>query len=182
MDAVEHASVYTAEDPSREEPMAPPADPSPRANAKMLDQLAIAHYVVAVITAAKVFIGLPLLIPGIAGMREGSVASDKVPDWFMGVVEESARLLEAPGLENEPGFVALMLFMVGAVIVSVSVVHGSFLWWIGRCLKKRKRRLTVLIFSWMDLMYVPFGLVLGLVVIMLMRRPDVRAAFDQGPS
>ncbi len=171
--------MYTGDDPIREEPMAPTTDPSPRPNTKMLDQLALAHYVVAVITAAKVFIGLPLLIPGIAGMQDGNIASDEVPDWFMGVVEESARLLEVPGLENEPGFVALMLFVIGAVIVSVSVIHGGFLWWIGSCLKKRKRRLTVLLFSWMDLMYVPFGLVLGLAVIVLMRRPDVRAAFDQ---
>ncbi|MCP4501852.1 MAG: hypothetical protein GY822_17980 [Deltaproteobacteria bacterium] len=148
---------------------------------KNFEQLAFVHYLIAFFTAAKVFLGLPLMLPGYAGMSQGGAAADQVPEWFLVVVKAVAILYNVPEFEKDPLFVALVLFVVGASIVAISVVHGSFLVWIGWCIKKRKRFKTVLYFSWMDVLYVPFGLLLSILVIVFFRRDDVRSAFGVPP-
>lgn len=150
---------------------------------KMLDQLASAHYLIAAITVAKIFLGLPLMIPGIQGMQSGSGAeADAVPAWFDTVVFWMAVLMDMEHIKDDPLFVALVLFVVGSTLVTVSVVHGAALAWIGWCIKKRKRFKTVLVFSWLDVVYVPFGLVISIAVILLFKKDDIRAAFGVEPK
>lgn len=148
---------------------------------KTLNQLATAHYIVAVITVAKVLLGLPMMLPGYAGLSDGGQSVTEVPSWFLVGVKWMALLYDMPQLEDDPLFVALMLFMVGAVICTISVVHGAALVWVGRCIRKRKKFKTLLFFSWMDIIYVPFGMVLAIAVIVLFRRPAVRASFGIEP-
>ena len=121
-----------------------------------LDLLATFHYVVAAILG---FFGLfPIihLIIGIAivtGSFDGG-PNKGPPDWF-GIA-----------------FIAMALMMIISMWAMAIAV-----WMAGRCLKTRTAHTYCLVVAAIECTFIPFGTVLGVLAILVLTRPSVKALF-----
>lgn len=137
-------------------------------DANDLRLLAIAHYVLAGLTAASAAFFIPLAIFGWQWLQAAKQA-----------LAEPA----APGFD--PGDQMLwgaVFFSTGVVVAALCAVHGGVLVYIGRCLAHRRRRTLCLVFSAVHLLNFPVGSVLSVLTFLVLRRPAVQAAFatDRG--
>jgi hypothetical protein len=151
---------------------------------RQLRLLVLAHYALAVITALKAILGLPLLFPGLSLMDvESQGPAAPPPGWFVSFLEWLAGVLnnrDLRELAHESVAVGVLLVFTAAIIILLSLVHGIALAYVGRCIARRKARLTVVIFSWLDIIYFPFGSVLSIFAIRILGQSDVREQFGKG--
>lgn len=134
-----------------------------QAHAEYLRLLAIAHYVLAGLTAAMGAFFVPLAA---FGWRRLQAAKQALP------------ADAAPGLDpGEQAFWGALLFSTGVSIAALCIVHGGVLAYIGRCLARRRRRLLCLIFSAVHVINVPLGTVLSVLTLLVITRPSVREEF-----
>lgn len=150
---------------------------------RQLRLLVLAHYVLAAITALKAILGLPLLFPGLSLMQvEPTGATSAPPAWFVSFLEWLAKQLNNPDLRelaHESVAVGALLVFSAAIIILISLVHGVALAYVGRCIARRKSRLTVIIFSWLDIVYLPFGTVLSIFAVRILAKSEARAQFGK---
>ena len=133
-----------------------------------LKLLAIAHYVLAGLTAAMAAFFVP---PAVNGWRLLEAAKQGLP--------ASA----APQFESgDQAYLGALLFSFGVSVAALCLVHGGVLAYIGRCLARRRRRTLCLAFSALHLINVPLGTVLSVLTFLVLRRPEVREAFSAARS
>lgn len=85
---------------------------------------------------------------------------------------------------NRP-LLGISVFMVGAFVVTLSLVHGLALAYIGRCIARRRRRGLCIGFSIFDLTYlfpVPIGTALSVFALVMLFRPGVVQQFAAGEA
>lgn len=125
--------------------------------------LAWFHYGLGALTALTAVIGAPLIWIGYQWMYPAEGAGPRPV---------------APGEElYEPEVVGAVMIAAGAGTVSLCLVHGAFLAYIGRCLAKRRRRILCLVFSFLNLLDLPFGTILSIFTLLVLNRPAVQEAF-----
>jgi hypothetical protein len=124
--------------------------------------LARLHYVLAVATAATAPLGMYLFYLG----------------WSLLHDPASARAYHGPAM-FDPLVWGATWAMVGGVLATLSLMHGSILWYVGRLIATRRRRRFCLLFSIFDVTFVPFGAALSLFAIVVLTRPEVKARFDR---
>lgn len=125
--------------------------------------LAIAHYVLAGLTAASAAFFIPLAVFGWQWLQAAKQA-----------------LAEPATPRFEPADQMLWgaaVFSTGVTVAALCVVHGGVLVYIGRCLSNRRRRTLCLIFSAVHILNFPLGAVLSVFTFLLLRRPSVQAEF-----
>lgn len=133
-----------------------------------LKLLAIAHYVLAGLTAAMAAFFIPLAVKGwrlLEAARQGMPAS-----------------AASPFDSGDQAYLGVLLFSTGVSVTALCLVHGGVLVYIGRCLARRRRRTLCLAFSVLHLINVPLGAVLSVLTILALRHPEVRKAFLAAPA
>ena len=120
------------------------------------------HYLLAVLTAATAPLGGYLFYQG----------------WSLLNDPASARHHGGPAI-LDPLVWGATWAMVGGVLATLSLLHGAILWYVGRLIARRRRRVFCLVFSIFDLTYIPAGAALSLFAIVVLTRPEVKAQFDQ---
>jgi hypothetical protein len=146
-----------------DEPIALASGPPQRElHDEALEVLAVAHYVLAAITAAMAPVFVYIAWIG----------------WDLVHPAPGEHWTPRPGQEMiDPLFWGAVLYLSGGAIASLAVIHGGLLAYVGRCLARRRRRLFCLIFSVLDLTYVPLGTVLGVCVLVLLTKERVKQQF-----
>jgi hypothetical protein len=137
----------------------PVSNPEPE-----LRLLSILHYVLAAITATMfpigvvlIVLGKPLLYPD-AGTRYAS--------------EDEAFAM---------AFMGAVWIMAGALLTTLSLLHGSVLWYVGRCIALRRRWRLVVVFSIFNLTYIPLGTAVSGYTLAVVCRRNVRVLFAEKP-
>ena len=156
----------------------PPARSQQEKDNINLKLIYVFHYALAALTAAKALLGIPLVLiglPGLDGQNPQHTESSRL------IAEIVVELVGDPTFD-EPALMGAILVMSGATTITLSLVHGGALAYIGWCVAKRKRRLLTVIFSWFDLMYLPFGTLLSLYVIYYLRQPSIMAQYETTPE
>ena len=132
-------------------------------DANDLRLLAVAHFVLAGLTAASAVFFIPLAVFGW--------------HWFQAAKQALAEP-PAPGFEPADQMIwGAAAFSTGVAVAAMCLVHGGVLVYIGRCLANRRRRTLCLVFSAIHLINFPLGAVLSIFTFLVLRRPGVQAAF-----
>jgi len=146
-------------------PVPPPAPVAPALSSQDIDHLrllSIFHYVVAGLAA---LFGLIFCIHIVMGM---AVLSGALPMNSNG----------QPTPLHEQQFVGWMFIIMGGCVVFFGLALAGFIAYAGRCLKQRRRHLLCLVVAAIACMFTPFGTVLGVFTLVVLLRPQVKAAFE----
>lgn len=135
-----------------------------------LGLLARLHYALAVLTALAPLVTVPMLRTGV-----GLLAPPKTPP-------AAFRPVVFSDLETEERVWRSVLgkLAVGGVaaVVAVCLMHAAVLWYIGRQIAARHRRLLVMIFSVLHLINVPLGTALSLFTFVVLGRDRILLSGD----
>jgi hypothetical protein len=139
----------------------------PQASGDLLTEslrlLAVAHYVLAFVTA--------LLTP--AGVYLAYVG------WsLLHPARGEAWTPEAGQELFDPLRWGAAYFLIGGILASLALLHAGVLVFVGRAIAGRRRRVFCLMFSAFDLTYIPLGTALGVFTLMLLTKPQVKQQFD----
>jgi hypothetical protein len=139
------------------------AEQSPRTpEEQQLRVLEVLHYALGGITAAFFPFGLYFLYEG----------------WGLMHPPPEERIAYRPGQELlDPVLWGAALVTLGVLWVTLCLMHGGLLAYVGRCIARRRRRLFSVVFSIFDLTYAPLGSALGIYALVVLSRPKVKAMF-----
>lgn len=125
-----------------------------------LDLLAIFHYVVAGLAAFfSLFAVMYVVLGGVMLFNPEAMAD---------------------GGNAPPAFIGCFILGLGLVGLLAAWVYAGCLVYAGRCLAKRRRFTFCLVMAAVSCMFTPFGTVLGILTIILLVQPEVRALFANG--
>lgn len=150
-------------------------EPQQRAE-RSLRTLALFHYLLAVFTACLALTGIPWVMVGRVLMKS---AGGELPEVFQEYERIMGRKPELHDPENRAILGGACEF-IGAVLVTLSLVHGGALTFIGRCIARRRLRILCVVFSILDLTFVlpaPLGTALSIYALIVLRRPAVKERF-----
>lgn len=119
-----------------------------------LKLLAIFHYVFGGVTAAT--------------------SSFALLHFFMGLM-----MVLNPSIGAEAGPVGWIFMIIGAVVVLAGWSIGAAMIYSGRMLQQRRRSLYSQIIAALCCLSIPFGTALGVCTFLVLRRPSVKALYDQ---
>lgn len=125
-----------------------------------LDLLAVAHYVVGGLAALLSCFALIYLVLG----------------GFM-----MARP-QAFGPDEPPAFVGCLIFGIGAGLLLLGWIYAGATLFAGRCLQRRRHYVFVLVMAVVSCLFTPFGTILGILTIILLLQPEVKALFEAPPT
>jgi hypothetical protein len=128
-----------------------------------LRRLALAHYVVGVLTA---LMALPFVVGtwwGVRLMRH----PETLGEWSLLPSE----------LDFPPELIAQMVVFFFASILLLVLVHAAVVAWVGWYIARARRYWVVYIFSLLDCTYVPFGTIIGIWALVVLHRPSVKVRF-----
>lgn len=94
--------------------------------------------------------------------------------FFMGLM-----MVMNPALSSEAGPVGWIFMLFGAFIVLAGWTLGGAMIYSGRMLQQRKRSLYSQIIAGLCCLSIPFGTALGICTFLVLRRPSVKALYDQ---
>ncbi|MGR4896223.1 hypothetical protein ACIPR8_13175 [Stenotrophomonas sp. LARHCG68] len=140
-------------------PVPPPLD-LPAEDANHLRLLSIFHYVLAGFT------GLFSLFPVLHLVLGLAMVSGKLP------VDASN-----PNAELEPQLVGWFFVAFAGIFITCGLTLAGFMVYAGRCLAQRRRHTLCLVVAGISCMMMPFGTVLGVFTLIVLLRPQVKAAF-----
>ncbi|MBA0341025.1 hypothetical protein D7U87_10020 [Stenotrophomonas maltophilia] len=146
-------------------PVPPPTTAVPAfspQDADHLRMLSIAHYVVGGLIALFSLIFIVHIVLGVTALT-GNLPMN------------SGGQPSSPAEQRVFGW---MFVMIGCVIVFGGVTLGAFVAYAGRCLARRRRYLLCLIVAGLACLFTPIGTVLGVLSLITLLRPQVKAAFD----
>jgi len=130
-------------------------------DATQLRQLAIGHYVVAGLMAVFSLVFILHIVLGIA-MLSGSLPMKSGGE---------------PSSPEEQQFVGWLFTVMGVCIVLGGLTLAGFVAYAGRCLSQQRRYLLCMIVAGMACLFTPIGTILGVFTLVVLLRPQVKAAF-----
>ena len=132
--------------------------------------LARLHYALAVLTSLAPLLTIPVLHTGIALLRPPNTPPAAFRPAAFSDFDTEARVWRS----------VLGKLAVGGVaaIAAVCLVHAAVLWYIGRQIAARRRRLLVMIFSVLHLINVPLGTALSLFTFVVLGRDRILLGGD----
>ncbi|WP_414555868.1 hypothetical protein [Stenotrophomonas forensis] len=150
----------------------PPVSPAPpplatvpvfsAQDADHLRMLSIAHYVVGGLIALFSLIFIIHIVLGISALT-GHLPMNSGGQ---------------PSSPAEQRLFGWMFTIIGCVIVFGGVTLGAFVAYAGGCLAGRRRYLLCLIVAGLACLFAPLGTVLGVFSLIILLRPQVKAAFE----
>ncbi|MBH1552972.1 hypothetical protein I5U56_21140 [Stenotrophomonas maltophilia] len=146
-------------------PVPPPLAPEPAFSAQDADHLrmlSIAHYVVGGLIALFSLIFILHIVLGISALT-GHLPMNSGGQ---------------PSSPAEQRLFGWMFTIIGCLIVFGGVTLGAFVAYAGRCLAGRRRYLLCLIVAGLACLFAPVGTVLGVFTLIILLRPQVKAAFE----
>ncbi|HIE1101191.1 MULTISPECIES: hypothetical protein [Stenotrophomonas] len=146
-------------------PVPPPLAPVPAFSAQDADHLrmlSIAHYVVGGLIALFSLIFIIHIVLGISALT-GHLPMNSGGQ---------------PSSPAEQRLFGWMFTIIGCLIVFGGVTLGAFVAYAGRCLARRRRYLLCLIVAGLACLFAPVGTVLGVFTLIILLRPQVKAAFE----
>lgn len=161
MDALPPTPPPAAQPPVLQVSPAPPAFTAHDAN--QLRQLAIGHYVVAGLMALFSLIFVLHIVLGTA-MLTGTLPMKSGGE---------------PSSPDEQRMVGWLFVVMGSVIVLGGLTLAGFVAYAGRCLTRQRRYLLCLIVAGLSCLFTPIGTILGVFTLVLLLRPQVKAAFAE---
>lgn len=151
--------------PSPAVPVPPAAPVVPPLTAQDIDQLrllSIFHYVVAGLAAVFALIFVMHIVMGIA-MLSGALPMNSNGQ---------------PSSAQEQQIAGWIFIVMGGAAVSCGLALAGFIAYAGRCLKQRRRHLLCIVVAAIACLFTPFGTVLGVFTLVVLLRPQVKAAFE----
>ncbi len=151
--------------PSPAAPVPPPAPVAPvlsQQDADHLRLLSIFHYVVAGLAAVFALIFVFHIVMGIAVLN--------------GALPMSSN--GHPSSPQEQQLAGWVFIIMGGGVVSCGLVLAGVIAYAGHCLKQRRRYLLCMIVAGLSCLFTPFGTVLGVFTLIVLLRPQVKAAFE----
>lgn len=128
-----------------------------------LSVLAVAHYLLAAVTLLAAPVGLYLVFAG----------------WPLLYPESGTQTLPHRRAEIlDPPLWGATFVVAGVLLTSLSLMHAGLLAYVGRLIARRKRRRFCLVFSVLDMTYLPLGTALGIFALWLLTKQPVKAQFD----
>ena len=146
-------------------PLPPPLATAPVFSAQDADHLrmlSIAHYVVGGLIALFSLIFILHIVLGISALT-GHLPMNSGGQ---------------PSSPAEQRLFGWMFTIIGCLIVFGGVTLGAFVAYAGRCLARRRRYLLCLIVAGLACLFAPVGTVLGVFTLIILLRPQVKAAFE----
>jgi len=137
-------------------------------DAQDLRRLALAHYAVGALTALAA-------LPFVLGIFWG-VHCMNHPE-ALGEYADIAYELDLP--PETPGQLLIYIF---ASITLMVLLHAAIIAWVGKCIANARRYWTVFIFSILDCTYAPFGTIIGVWAVVVLRKPSIKARFGLKPT
>ncbi|KAF1055275.1 MAG: hypothetical protein GAK43_00068 [Stenotrophomonas maltophilia] len=147
----------------------PPALPvvTPALEARDADQLrllSIFHYVLGGFTALFSLFPIVHLLMGLA-IVTGALPMDEAG--------------QSSGNEPfDPRLLGWLFVVIAALMIAAGLTLAALMVVAGRCLVARRRHLLCLVVAGLTCMLVPLGTVLGVFTLVLLNKPQVKAAFD----
>jgi hypothetical protein len=80
--------------------------------------------------------------------------------------------------EPPPAVIGLVITALGIVVTLMGLALAVCLFFAGRMLSQRRRRLFCLIVAGINCIFVPIGTVLGVCTLLVLIRPSVKALFE----
>lgn len=132
--------------------------------------LARLHYALAVLTALVPLVTFPVLQTGVGLLRPPKTPPAAFRPAAFSDFDSEERVWRS----------VLGKLAVGGVaaITAVCLVHGAVLWYIGRQIAARRRRLLVMIFSVFHLINLPLGTALSLFTFVVLGRDRILLGGD----
>lgn len=127
--------------------------------------LARLHYALAILTALAPLVTIPVLHTGIGLLRSPNTPTAAFRSAAFSDLDTEERVWRS----------VLGKLAVGGVaaIAAMCLVHAAVLWYIGRQIAARRRRLLVMIFSVLHLINVPLGTALSLFTFVVLGRDRI---------
>ena len=85
-----------------------------------------------------------------------------------------------PVKDQPPTWLGDFIVAFASVIILSGWVFAGLLAYAGRCLARRKHYTFCIVMGGISCMFMPFGTVLGILTIMVLARPSVKALFNGG--
>jgi hypothetical protein len=152
---------------------------------RLLRWLVRLHYLAAIVTACFAISGARYIGPGRQMLRDpGGPLPPLVEEMLQSPIIGPMLEPMMSKTEDRPIFGGA-LYLMGAAMVTLSLVHGAALAFVGRLIARRRRRGLCIGFSIFDLMYVipvPIGAGLSIFALVMLLRPSVAAQFKAGKS
>jgi hypothetical protein len=83
---------------------------------------------------------------------------------------------------NDPRLPGLFLIAGGAAFLILGVTMALLMFFAGRSIRDRRRRMFCMILAGLNCLQVPFGTAMGVCTIMVLNRPEVKLLFENpGP-
>ena len=82
------------------------------------------------------------------------------------------------GPGSPPPFVGLLLVVFAGLFIALGWAAAALLAYSGRCLTQRRRHAFCTVMAAIACIFVPLGTVLGVFTLVVLSKPEVKAAFD----
>jgi len=74
------------------------------------------------------------------------------------------------------GVLKVFAVVVGMIIVA-GWTFGGLTIYVGRCIKRRTRRMLTFVIACLNVMFIPFGTILGVFTLIVLSRPNVKRLY-----
>jgi hypothetical protein len=150
--------------------------PHPAVTEKTLRWLVLLHYVLAASTALCAAPSLSLFV----GAWELLHSPDQaLSQWALDAHHFTDRLLPA---DYDAPLKAAWLVMLTGMEITLSVAHAALLFYVGRCIARRRRFVLCVLFSLFNATYVPLGTALSVWTLVVLLKPHVKRLFFPAAS
>ena len=96
---------------------------------------------------------------------------------IMGIVLTMASFASKGSENAPPAFIGLFFAIAGSIFILIGLTVGLLKIYTGKCIKNRKNYLFCLIYSGFNCILIPYGTVLGIFSLMVLRRESVKKLF-----
>jgi hypothetical protein len=89
------------------------------------------------------------------------------------------EMFSGPGQPHQgppDGFFTIFAVVFGMIILA-GWIFGGLTIYVGRCIKKRMRRTLTFVMACLNIMFIPFGTVLGVFTLIVLSRPNVKRLY-----
>ena len=100
----------------------------------------------------------------------------------MGAMITSGAFPQPRNSTDDSRLFGLIFVGIGSAFLILGLTFASLLFFAGRSIRDRRRRIFCLVMAGLNGMQVPIGTVMGVCTIMVLNRPEVKALFESpGP-
>ncbi|MBI1901513.1 MAG: hypothetical protein HYS13_10445 [Planctomycetia bacterium] len=152
------------------------ATSAPAVSENTLRRLVRLHYVLAMVTALLALPTVPLFFGGWEVLHN---EDQPLSQWALDAHHFTDRWF--PASQDAPLKAAWLVAITG-VEITLSVAHAVLLFYVGRCIARRRRFVLCVLFSVFNATYVPLGTALSIWTLVVLLKPHVKRLFFPAAS